>query len=75
MVNFIDRMWLCGGVAFLFCPPLFGIAGVVPGIIGVSMSNNKLLGAIGIVLSIIGSVVGMVFGAIVMEYATSLKKN
>jgi hypothetical protein len=48
-----------GGVAFIFCPPLFGLAGLVLGIRGVVLSKNKALGIVGIVLSVIGAVVGM----------------
>jgi hypothetical protein len=59
-----------GAVAFLFCPIVFGLAGFVLGIIGVVQSKNKTAGVIGIVLSVVGTVVGMILGA-----ATALSSN
>jgi hypothetical protein len=52
-----------GGIAFLFCPPLFGIAGLALGIVGVSISRDRVLGVLGILLSVAGMFVGMVLGA------------
>lgn len=51
-----------GGIAFLFCPPLFGIAGLVLGIISVCLCKDKTLGIVGIVLSVIGAGIGMIIG-------------
>jgi hypothetical protein len=51
-----------GAVAFLLCPPLFGLAGLVLGIIGVCLGQNKAVGVVGIVLSVVGTVVGMLLG-------------
>lgn len=54
-----------GGVAavFLFCGWPFGLAGLVLGIIGTSLSKNKTLGIVGIVVSIVGTVLGLILGA------------
>jgi len=57
---------VCGCVAFLLCPPLFGLAGLILGIIGVVLSRDKSLGIIGIVVSVIGTIVGMIVGAALM---------
>jgi hypothetical protein len=51
-----------GCVAFLLCPPLFGMAGLVLGIVGTIISPNKAVGVVGIVLSVIGTIVGMIVG-------------
>jgi predicted Zn finger-like uncharacterized protein len=51
-----------GGIAFLVCPPIFGIAGLVLGIIGVCLSRDKTLGSIGIVVSALGMIFGMALG-------------
>jgi hypothetical protein len=51
-----------GGIAFLLCPPLFGLAGLTLGIIGTVLSQNKTLGIIGIVLSVVGTIFGMMLG-------------
>jgi hypothetical protein len=48
-----------GCIAFLLCPPLFGLAGLILGIIGVANSEDKGLGTVGIVVSVIGAIVGM----------------
>lgn len=53
-----------GGVAFFLCPPLFGLAGLTLGIVGVVKSESKGLGIIGIVLSVVGTIAGMFFGAV-----------
>jgi hypothetical protein len=54
-----------GCVAFLLCPPLFGLAGLILGILGTVLSENKALGVLGIVLSVLGTICGMIFGAMV----------
>ncbi len=56
-----------GCVAFLLCPPLFGLAGLVLGIIGAVQSEKKTLAVVGIVLSIIGTIVGMIIGVALMS--------
>jgi hypothetical protein len=56
-----------GGIAFLLCPPIFGLAGLILGIIGVSTEKNKALGTVGIVLSAVGMVVGMILGAVISQ--------
>ncbi len=52
-----------GAVAFLLCPPLFGVAGIALGIVGATLSRDKKKGTIGTVLSVVGMIVGMVLGA------------
>ena len=50
-----------GGLAFILLPPFFGGAGVILAIIG-KTKNEKMWG-IGLAVSIVGAVVGMIFGA------------
>ena len=50
-----------GGIAFLFFPPFLGGAGVILAVIG-KTKNEKMWG-IGLAVSIVGAVVGMIFGA------------
>src|SRR6056300_739605 len=50
-----------GGLAFLFFPPFLGGAGVILAVIG-KTKNEKMWG-IGLAVSIVGAVVGMIFGA------------
>lgn len=50
-----------GGIAFLLLPPFLGGAGVILAIIG--KSKNEKLWSIGLIVSIVGGVVGMIFGA------------
>lgn len=54
-----------GAVSFLFCPLIFGLAGVVLGIISIAIGRKKTLGIIGLSISAVGTVVGLIFGAIV----------
>jgi predicted RNA-binding Zn-ribbon protein involved in translation (DUF1610 family) len=56
-----------GAVAFLFCPIIFGIAGLILGIIGTVLSEDKTMGIIGIVLSVIGPVCGMILLIMVLR--------
>jgi len=49
-----------GGLAFLFFPPFLGGAGVILAVIG--KQKNEKLWAIGLTVSIVGAVVGMIFG-------------
>jgi DNA-directed RNA polymerase subunit RPC12/RpoP len=55
-----------GLIAFGFCPPLFGIAGIALGIIGACLSRNKALGISGVVLSAVGMVVGLLLGFLML---------
>ena len=50
-----------GGLAFLFFPPFLGGAGVIVAVIG--KTKNEKLWAIGLTVSIVGGVVGMILGA------------
>jgi len=55
--------YVCAGVSVLFCPPLFALSGLV---IGIVLATRKVHhGAIIIVLSILGGIVGSVFGILV----------
>jgi hypothetical protein len=54
-----------GGVAFLLFPPFFGVAGLTLGIIGTVLSRNKVLGIVGISVSAVGMIIGMILGAMV----------
>lgn len=55
---------VCGIIAFLFLPPLFGILGIVFG--GISWKAGNKLGIIATIVSIVGLFVGMIVGAAVM---------
>ena len=57
-----------GCIAFLLCPLLFGIAGLVLGIVGTVLSENKALGIVGIVLSVLGTVCGMMLGLLLLAH-------
>ena len=50
-----------GGLAFLFFPPFLGGAGVIVAVIG--KTKNEKLWSIGLTVSIVGGVVGMILGA------------
>lgn len=54
-----------GAVAFLLLPPLFGLAGIVLGII--AMVRKERLGWVALVVSIAGLIGGMVIGAVVFS--------
>ena len=54
---------VCGIIAFLFIPPLFGTLGIVFGAISWKAGNK--LGMAATVISIAGLIIGMVVGAIV----------
>lgn len=54
-----------GCVAFLFCPIVFGLAGIVLGIIGVTRCQKKKLAITGLVLSVVGMIAGMIIGVLV----------
>ncbi|WP_019548077.1 hypothetical protein [Streptomyces sulphureus] len=55
-----------GCVAFLFCPPLFGIAGLVCGIVANSKGERLAGTAIGVSIAglVLGLVVGFAFGTL-----------
>ncbi|MFP8884163.1 hypothetical protein [Streptomyces barkulensis] len=54
-----------GCVAFLFCPPLFGIAGIICG--AIATSKGERLGKTALGVSIAGLVVGMILGFVVFQ--------
>ena len=54
---------VCGIVAFLFVPPLFGILGIVFGSMSWKVGNK--LGMAATIVSIVGLVVGLIIGAAV----------
>lgn len=56
---------VCGVVALLFIPPLFGIAGIVLGIVG--RSKGERLATVAIVVAAVGLVVGMILGYVVFS--------
>ncbi|MGP3990088.1 hypothetical protein [Streptomyces sp. 3N207] len=54
-----------GAIAFIFCPPGFGIAGIICGV--VANSKRERLAPIAIGVSIAGLVLGMVLGVLVFR--------
>ncbi|MBU7597891.1 DUF4190 domain-containing protein [Streptomyces sp. P38-E01] len=54
-----------GCVAFLFCPPGFGIAGIVCGV--VAKNKNERLANTAIGVSIAGLIIGMILGVVVFR--------
>jgi hypothetical protein len=54
-----------GCVAFLFCPPLFGIAGIICGV--VANSKGERLAKAAIWVSAAGLVIGMIIGFFVFQ--------
>ncbi|MFH0241817.1 hypothetical protein ACGRHY_05105 [Streptomyces sp. HK10] len=54
-----------GCVAFLFCPPLFGIAGIICG--AVANSKGERLGKTAIGVSVAGLVGGMILGFVAFQ--------
>lgn len=56
---------VCGAIAFVLCPPLFGIAGIVLGSIGLSRQESLGWWAIGV--SVAGLVFGMVIGMLLFS--------
>jgi len=52
---------VCGLVAFLFLPPVLGTLGIVFGAISWKAGNK--LGMAACIVSIVGLIVGMIFGA------------
>ena len=55
---------VCGIVAFLFIPPVFGVLGIVFG--AMSWKAGNKLGIAATIVSIVGLLVGMALGAAVM---------
>ena len=51
---------ILGALAFLFFPPFLGAAGVILAVIG--KQKNEKLWSIGLTVSIVGGVVGMIVG-------------
>tara|TARA_Y100000590_G_C14870093_1_gene694776 strand:+ start:225 stop:443 length:219 start_codon:yes stop_codon:yes gene_type:complete len=49
-----------GGLAFLFFPPFLGGAGIILSVIG--KTKNEKMWAIGLTVSIVGALVGMLLG-------------
>ena len=56
---------VCGIIAFLFFPPLFGVLGIV--FSAISMSAGNKLGKTALIVSIVGLSVGMLVGALVFS--------
>ena len=56
---------VCGIIAFLLIPPLFGVLGIVFGAVSWSKGNN--LGRTATIVSIVGLILGMIIGAMVMS--------
>ncbi len=56
---------ICGIIAFLFFPPLFGVLGIV--FSSISMSAGNKLGKTALIVSVIGLIVGMIVGAMVFS--------
>lgn len=54
---------VCGIVAFLFLPPVFGILGIVFG--SMSWKAGNKLGIAATIVSIVGLILGMIIGAAV----------
>lgn len=55
---------VCGIIAFLIIPPLFGILGIVFG--SISWSKGNTLGRTGTIVSIAGLILGMIIGAAIV---------
>lgn len=61
---------VCGAVAFLVIPILFGPLGVLLGILGLARGERRL-GTVAIVVSVLGLVVGFVLSFLVL-YASGI---
>lgn len=57
-----------GGIAFLFCPILFGPAGLILG--GIAMARKERLAVVALIVSGCGMVVGFVLGFLVWSAST-----
>jgi len=56
---------VCGVVAVIFLPIVFGPIGIILGVIG--KTRHERLSTIAIVVAVVGMVVGFILGAIVMN--------
>ncbi|HET6859208.1 MAG TPA: hypothetical protein VFH94_19240 [Streptomyces sp.] len=54
-----------GVVALIFCPPLFGVLGLVFG--GIAKSKDEPLAVTGLIVAAVGLVVGMLLGVLVFS--------
>ena len=55
---------ICGAIAFLILPPVFGIIGLILG--GIGKSKGESRANIALSVSAIGLVLGMILGAMLM---------
>jgi uncharacterized membrane protein len=51
-------------ISLLFLPPIFGLIGIILGIIGITKDEGTVA-IVGLVLSFIFPIIGMIFGAMV----------
>lgn len=56
---------ICGAIAFLILPPVFGIAGLVFG--GIAKAKGESRATTALIVSGLGLVLGMIIGALVMS--------
>jgi hypothetical protein len=54
-----------GAIAFLFLPPLFGVAGLIFG--GVGLNRKERLAPVGMIVAGLGLVLGMILGAVLVS--------
>jgi hypothetical protein len=63
--------YLCPCLALVLCPPIFGIAGLVIGLIHLTRGRRRIgHGVAQIVLSILFTLIGMAVGVAVMDWAS-----
>lgn len=55
---------VCGVIALFFCPPLFGIGGIVLGVVG--KRKGERLGTVAIIVGAVGLVLGMIIGTVLL---------
>jgi len=53
-----------GGMAFFFCPPLFGVAGIV--LAAVALSKGERNGTTAMAVAVAGTVLGMLIGVVLL---------
>ena len=58
---------VCGVVAVIFLPILFGPAGIILGVIG--RTRHERLSTIAIVVAVVGMIVGFILSYVVMKQA------
>jgi hypothetical protein len=51
-----------GSIAFCLLPPVFGLAGLILGVVGICLSKEKTVPIIGVSLSVTGAIGGMILG-------------